>query len=62
MHAALAVQHSMPLFILQLSNERCPITKSTCRQLLEQTAEHPCIVAVEVTPHPSRDLFRFTLM
>ena len=44
---ALAVSHSIPLFILQLSNERYPINKALCRRILSSTAEVPCIVAVE---------------
>jgi len=42
---ALAVQHSLPLYVLQLSGGE--ISKTACRASLSATAKMPCVVPVE---------------
>ena len=42
---ALAVQYGLPLFVMQLSGGG--VTKTECRRLLSDTADQPCILAVE---------------
>ena len=42
---ALAVHHSLPLYVLQLSDG--DITRELCRSALKATAKMPCVVAIE---------------
>ena len=42
---ALAVQYGLPLFVMQLSGGG--VAKTECRRLLSDTADQPCILAVE---------------
>jgi len=39
------VQYRLPLFVMQLSGGH--VTKADCRRLLQDTADLPCILAVE---------------